>query len=746
MLERGDARFLRAARLVVALGAALGLGVGSVSAATGMTTVQVPQAVCPPATARIWSCDAIRLATERVTRSEARRLRADGVARSAATPDGTGKNGGYSPSDLAAAYGVNPATATTQTVAIVDAYADPSVLSDLDYFDEQYGLPDETPSTFAVVDQAGSSSPLPMSDAAWAVEITLDVQTVRGLCHACKILLVEANSATEADLGTAVDTAVSMGATIVSNSYGGPESANDPYAADYAHPGVAILASTGDNGWYGWDIGNYATPPSLPQTPASFGTVVGVGGTSLAVDPGTGARTSETVWDDDGNEDANDTTYVLGASGGGCSTIYQAPPWESSVAGYASLGCGSGMRSGVDIAADADPNTGYDVYETTTGWCTPGQNDGSGNNACPNTDPLWQTYGGTSLASPLVAALWGLAGGPGGVAYPALTLYGHFQSTPSALYDVASGGNGYCGTDTAANCQTVAGGIPNIKFGLGLVDCRWDGLGDLLSAVGQCNAGPGFDGPSGVGTPNGLGAFAPLSPTAAIAPPSRVTQGVAATFSGAGSSVPFPGDSISQYAWNWGDGTTTTTSSPTTTHTYTTPGAHTVTLTVTDAYASDNGGRTGTAASGVAVIAVYTLAISRSGSGKGAVSSSPAGISCGATCSATFASGTALILTARPASGSTFAGWSGACSGKTACHVTLSAGKSVTAKFTAVCVVPRVTGDTLAAAKRALKRAHCAVGKVKGAKTGKVGSQRPGEHKKLAAGAKVNLTLGKRKK
>ena len=281
-----------------------------------------------------------------------------------------------------------------------------------------------------------------------------------------------------------------------------------------------------------------------------------------------------------------------------------------------------------------------------------------------------------------------------------------------------------------------------------MVDCRWDSLGNPLSSIGQCNAQTGFDGPTAVGTPNGLGAFQPLSPTAAITAPTGITQGVAATFSGASSSVPFPGDSIAQYAWSWGDGTTTTTASPTTTHTYATPGAHTVTLTVTDAYAADNGNRTGQASSAVTVIAVFKLTISRAGSGKGTVSSSPAGISCGSTCSASFVTGTAVTLTARPSSGSTFAGWSGACSGKRVCRVTLSSEKSVKATFAALCIVPKVTGKSLAAAKRAIKKAHCAVGKVTSVtspkKNGKVVSQRPGPRKKLPGGAKINLTVGKK--
>jgi hypothetical protein len=512
-----------------------------------------------------------------------------------------------------------------------------------------------------------------------------------------------------------------------------------------------------DSGWYGWDIGNYGTPPNRPQVPASYSTVVGVGGTSLT-ENSNGTRATEKVWDDDGNEDSADTTSVFGASGGGCSTLFSAPPWENAVPGYASLGCSTGMRSGVDIAAVADEFTGYDIYETTTSWCPPGSMDGNGN-SCPSSDPGWQTYGGTSLSSPLVAAMWALAGGPGGVEYPALTLYGHLRTAPSQLYDVTTGGNGYCGTDSAAVCQTLAGGIPNTLFGIGPVDCRWDAGGTAVAAIGQCNAQAGFDGVSGVGTPNGTAPFQPLSPTAVIQSPGAITQGVAHSFSAAGSAVPFPGDSIAQYSWSWGDGTTTATSSPTVSHTYASPGAYTVTLTATDAYSTYNGGRTGHTSAPVTVTAapiMRTLTVARAGAGTGTVTSSPAGISCGSTCSHAFANGTSVTLAAVAASGSSFAGWSGGgCSGTGACVVPLSADAIVTATFTIPpkppaqqCSVPKVKGKTLGAAKSALRNAHCSLGKVTKAysakvKKGRVISQRPAPGTTMANGSKVKLTVSK---
>jgi uncharacterized delta-60 repeat protein len=147
-----------------------------------------------------------------------------------------------------------------------------------------------------------------------------------------------------------------------------------------------------------------------------------------------------------------------------------------------------------------------------------------------------------------------------------------------------------------------------------------------------------------------------------------------------------------------------------------------------------------------------TLTLRKAGSGTGTVSSSPAGISCGASCAHAFLHGTAVTLTAIASARSRFAGWSGACSGTGRnCTLTMSEARSVTATFKALCVVPKLKGKTLRAAKRALKRAHCSAGKVTRTfsakvKKGRVISSKPRAGKKLAAGSKVRLTLSKGKK
>jgi hypothetical protein len=146
-----------------------------------------------------------------------------------------------------------------------------------------------------------------------------------------------------------------------------------------------------------------------------------------------------------------------------------------------------------------------------------------------------------------------------------------------------------------------------------------------------------------------------------------------------------------------------------------------------------------------------TLTLTKAGRGSGTVTSSPAGISCGSTCAHAFRHGTAVTLAAVASARSRFAGWSGACSGTGSCTLTMSANRSVTATFKVLCVVPKVKGKRLRAAKQAIRRAHCSIGKVTKAfsasvKKGRVISQKPKPGKKLAAGSKVKLKVSKGKK
>lgn len=325
----------------------------------------------------------------------------------------SGGPAGYHPADLQSAYNLPSATAGTgQTIAIVDAYDDPKAEADLAVYRKTFGLSACTTANgcFKKVNQTGGTTP-PKSNASWAQEISLDLDMVSAICPNCKILLVEGTSPTFKNLGVSVNTAVKLGANAVSNSYGGSESSTEQsYAKYYNHAGVAITASSGDSG--------YGT-----QVPAAYNTLTAVGGTSLTHATGTRGW-NETVWS---------------GAGSGCSAYISKPTWQTDPS--------CARRTIADVSAVADPNTGVAVYDTF---------GGSGG---------WLVFGGTSVASPIIASVYGLAGNASSInsGYP----YSHVTS----LFDVTSGSNGSCG-------------------------------GSYL-----CTGKPGYDGPSGLGTPNGAGAF-----------------------------------------------------------------------------------------------------------------------------------------------------------------------------------------------------------------------------------------------
>jgi hypothetical protein len=337
------------------------------------------------------------------------------------------------PADIQSAYKLPSATAGSgQTVAVVDAGDDPTAESDLAVFRSQYGLPPCTTANgcFKKVNQEGQARPLPPelcggSSGCWPVEESLDLDAISSACPNCNILLVEADDNANANLEAAVNEAVTQGAKFVSNSYGGPETPSETTTDDpaYNHPGVAVTASAGDDG-YGV---NY---PSASQY------VTAVGGTTLTKDSSVPRGWDETVWNHSGN-----------GTGSGCS---QYEPQPSSQQGIPQLDAVCQNRATADVSADADPASGLAVYDTT---------GASG----------WLQIGGTSLASPLIAATYALAGTPAAGTYPSSYPY-HDPSQSTDLNDVTSGSNGDCG--------------------------------NVL-----CTAGTGWDGPTGLGTPNGVTAF-----------------------------------------------------------------------------------------------------------------------------------------------------------------------------------------------------------------------------------------------
>ncbi|WP_230422325.1 S8 family serine peptidase [Catenulispora pinistramenti] len=331
---------------------------------------------------------------------------------------------GLGPADLHSAYNLPTTGGANQTVAIVDAGDDPTAEADLAVYRTTYGLPACTTANgcFSKVNERGAATPLP-ADQGWGVEEALDLDMVSAACPQCHILLVEADTASGDDLGASVNAAVALGANEVSNSYGGTEGngvAAD--APDYTHPGVAIVASSGDSGY------------GIPNAPAVYSSVIAVGGTSLAKASNTRGW-SETAW--------------TGASAG-CSAWVDKPAWQTDP------NCPGRMVA--DVSADADPNTGPAIYVTDA----------------PDLEGLpsgWNIVGGTSASSPFIAGVIALAGNP--QKFPNASAF-YAPAALSGLNDVV-GGNDIEG-----------------------MDCG----GDY-----QCNAVVGYDGPTGLGTPNGLSSF-----------------------------------------------------------------------------------------------------------------------------------------------------------------------------------------------------------------------------------------------
>lgn len=331
---------------------------------------------------------------------------------------------GYAPTDLQAAYKLPASTnGAGMTVAVVDAYGDPGAEADLGVYRDKYGLPPCTADSgcFTRIDQRGGTA-YPASNAGWTQETSLDLDVVSAACPLCKIMLVEADTPSFDDLGAAVDMAVAKGAGVVSNSYGASSDTTDPsFDAHFNHPGVAITASSGDEG-YG------------AEYPAASPHVTAVGGTSLSLD--TGARGwAETAW---------------AGAGSGCSAASAKPSWQ------VDKGCNT--KTVTDVSAVADPQTGVAAYDAADGW---------------------MVMGGTSVSAPLVAAVYALAGPAAPGSAPAAFPYVH----PDQLNDVTAGRNGSCAT------------------------------------AYLCSAQAGYDGPTGLGTPSGVGAFtSPPVPTPTPSP------------------------------------------------------------------------------------------------------------------------------------------------------------------------------------------------------------------------------------
>ncbi|HET6274581.1 MAG TPA: hypothetical protein VFE16_01420 [Candidatus Cybelea sp.] len=327
---------------------------------------------------------------------------------------------GWGPSQLQAAYNITQAAKKNPggLVAVVEAGGYPKLNADLEVYRKQFGLPpcNTHNHCLEIVNQSGKKKPHPPIIKGWLAEQALDVDMVSANCPNCKILVVQASTS----LGKAERTAAKFHPMAISNSWGGSEFKGEKPSQErlFHHPGIAITASSGDGG-YGVIF------------PSAANTVTSVGGTSLFTAQGSRGY-SETVW---------------GGAGSGCSQYIPESTWQAPI--EQQLG-GCTNRIDADLAYEADPETGVAVYESLAG-------DGEA--------PGWQVWGGTSVGSPAIAAIYALSGNTAGI--PASIAY----ANPSDLYDVTSGNNGSC--------------VPSYL----------------------CTGEIGYDGPTGLGTPNGVGAF-----------------------------------------------------------------------------------------------------------------------------------------------------------------------------------------------------------------------------------------------
>jgi hypothetical protein len=445
---------------------------------------------------------------------------------------------GLRPQDLHSAYELPAGASSSQTIALVDAYNKPGAEADLAAYSQEFGLPQCTtangcfrkvyargeapfPKTTQELEAAHKGTPAEREEAqraeGWGLEISLDIQAAHATCQNCQIMLVEASSPGYEDLEQAEEVAIALGASVISNSWGGPETGETPALeskSPFNHPGIVITASAGDNGYLGW-AGENPSERGYAEFPASSPHVVAVGGTRLRLGVG-GTWNGETVWNGSG------------AGGGGCSVNFTAQPWQQNTAGWPAVGCGS-KRAIADVSANADPYTGFAVHDS--GALCLGSYEAK---------PVhWCTLGGTSLASPIIASVYALAGGSGGSAYPAGTLYENQARLPGSLHDVVGGSNGACskGFDEAgiSNCTAAEEAAKSCESKL------------------ICLATSGYDGPTGVGTPSGIAAFQPPqegavkgekgSPASESAEPAKAPAGAGSPGAGAPSGPPAAGTS-----------------------------------------------------------------------------------------------------------------------------------------------------------------------------------------------------------
>lgn len=314
---------------------------------------------------------------------------------------------GFSPAQISNAYGINfvPFNGEGQIIGIVDAYDDASIESDLGAFDTQFNLPSCTTANgcFTKIYATGTQ---PSADANWAVETALDVEWAHAIAPNAKIILVEAADASLNALFTGINVAVAHGATTISLSWGSSEFSGettfDTTLRNYVvNNGVTFFVASGD---YGHGV----------MYPSASTYVIAVGGTTLTTDAA-GNYISETAWS---------------GSGGGLS-IYEG---ETGPQKTLPIPNDTVLKRGVpDVSLNADPNTGYSVYDTgSSGWIV---------------------VGGTSAAAPEWAGLLALAksGSHKKLTSVYTALYNAAKGNYKVFFnDILTGTNGSCGYYCAA--------------------------------------------------------------------------------------------------------------------------------------------------------------------------------------------------------------------------------------------------------------------------------------------------------
>lgn len=383
----------------------------AVAACSGAGSPSLPSAGQPPGgngAMPLWQ--ATHAAHRACPGSRLNQMQCDALIQDGIRPDVAG----LGPADFQAAYNLpSSSKGAGQIVAIVDAFDNPNVASDLATYRSYFGL---GKAKFKKFNQDGQQGPYPKGNPNWGVEIDLDVEMVSASCPKCTIYLIESKNNSGRSLYAAVQEAVKLGAHIVSNSWGG--GGGTPSRNAFNTPGVAYLASSGDGG-YGM------------QDPADYDTVIAVGGTLLSKNS---SGYTESVWPD---------------SGAGCSVVAK-PSWQGDPS--------CTQRTGNDVAAVAMNAAEYDTYGSGGGWFT---------------------VGGTSVSSPLIAGVFGLAGNAG----------------------KQDGGKNFWRLSKAK----LQKDLHYISSG-NVVGCPSSLSGTYLCQAGTDQFGS-YSGPVGWGTPNGIGAF-----------------------------------------------------------------------------------------------------------------------------------------------------------------------------------------------------------------------------------------------